>query len=715
MLPRPLLARLHATTGGNAFYALEIAGALDVRDAAVRPGAPLPVPATLQELVSQRLGRLPTPARETLLAVSALAQPRSSVLVDWAGSGDRVARDLGRARRAGVIELDDDRIRFSHPLLGSGLYAQTDASARRRMHGELARVVSDPEERVRHLARACAGPDPAVVAALEQAAERAQARGAPDAALELLDEAIRLTTNEQTTELARLALRAAEAAHIVGDDARARAMLERVAAERSAGELRTRALVLLTRVVHDFEASARLMRDACAEGVDDLRLRSEIERNLAASVWATVEEVFVGLEHAQAAVRFAEQAGDEAAYSHAIAWLARLQSLAGLPVHEDLQARVEARPSLDEEPLRLVQGARFTWAEILASDDELTRASETLEGLRRQAATVGNFQALAPVLQLLALVLWRRGDWSTARRVAQEAVDNARASGDDSGLVPALGSLACVEAHLGNIESARDTTAEGIALVETTHFRYGELRLRHALGALELSLGAPETACEHLAGVASSRWAVGYRDPSLVRTVPDEVEGLVALGELQHAHDALTPFQRYAKMLNRRWALGTAARCQGLLAAATGNQSAASEAFEHALELQRQLPEPYELARTLLTYGVARRRAKSRGEARELLEEAAKIFERLGGRIWAERARREIGRAGGRRGPRDELTATERRVAELVAEGRTNKAVAGELFMSVKTVEGNLSRVYRKLGVSSRTQLARRLRKPQDS
>jgi DNA-binding CsgD family transcriptional regulator len=707
-LSRPVLVRLHAVSSGNPFYALEIARAL-VAEGDADDLHTLPLTATLREVVQRRLRRLPVAVRETLVAAAALSRPSVSVLTAWAGSDERIQRDLERARGAGVVDVDGERIEFDHPLLAAGVYAAAGSAERRRTHAELARVVTDDEERARHLARAATGPDPAVVSALRDAAIHARARAAPDAALELLEEAIRLSTSADVVGV--ISLDAAEIAYTVGDHVRARQLLERIVAEPDAAPSHPHALVLLTRVVHDFGAAAPLLREARARAPDDPRLLSEIERNLASAAWAVLEDVVVGLEHARAAVAFAEAAGDDAAFRHALAWLVRLECLAGLPPHPALAGLVEA-PGGREEPLRVVQGLSYTWAQMLDWTDELEAAASTLERLRDEAAAIGNFHALGPVLQFLALVLCRRGEAQTARHVAEEGVAVARASGDISGLTPALGSLAHVYAQLGEVELARAAGAEGLAMAEQTNFRYGELRLRHALGILELSLGSFARTRELLAGVAPVRWAAGYRDPSIVRSVPDEVEALVALGAVDDAVEALTPFEEYATMLERRWALGTSARCRGLVAAARGEPSFAWEAFERALELQRRLPEPYELARTLLVYGTARRRAKSRGQARELLEEALSIFERIGAKLWAERARAEIRRVGGARRAPDELTATERRVAELVADGLSNKLVARELYMSVKTVEGNLSRIYRKLGVSSRTQLARRLRDP---
>ena len=145
-----------------------------------------------------------------------------------------------------------------------------------------------------------------------------------------------------------------------------------------------------------------------------------------------------------------------------------------------------------------------------------------------------------------------------------------------------------------------------------------------------------------------------------------------------------------------------AARCRGLLSAAEGDLAAAFAAFERALAERRSAPYPLERGRTLLCLGTVRRQAQQKKAAREALEQALAIFEELGARLWAEKARAELRRISGRPPAAEELTETERRVAELAAQGRTNKEIAAELFMGVSTVEAHLSRVYRKLGVRAR-------------
>jgi DNA-binding CsgD family transcriptional regulator len=199
------------------------------------------------------------------------------------------------------------------------------------------------------------------------------------------------------------------------------------------------------------------------------------------------------------------------------------------------------------------------------------------------------------------------------------------------------------------------------------------------------------------------------REPGLTRFVPDLVEALVGLGELDRAEDDLAWYAANAARLERASALGSAARCRGLLAAARGDTDAALASFAAAVAHHRQAPIPFDRGRSLLALGAARRRAKERRAAREALAEARDLFRTLGAALWERRAEAELARIGGRAPSGGELTPVERRVAELVAAGRSNREVAGALYLSTRTVEGHLSRVYGKLGVHSRVELARKL------
>jgi DNA-binding CsgD family transcriptional regulator len=172
----------------------------------------------------------------------------------------------------------------------------------------------------------------------------------------------------------------------------------------------------------------------------------------------------------------------------------------------------------------------------------------------------------------------------------------------------------------------------------------------------------------------------------------------------------LTPpvrLEEDGRSTNNRWALAIAARCRAVLLAADGDVKKGVEACENSLEHHAFLSMPFELARTLLVYGMLQWRSKLKRPARATLERASVIFGELGARVWVERARAELGRIGGRQPTASgALTATEQRVAELAAAGRTNRQIAAELYLSERTVEANLTKVYRKLGMRSRAELA---------
>jgi DNA-binding CsgD family transcriptional regulator len=202
--------------------------------------------------------------------------------------------------------------------------------------------------------------------------------------------------------------------------------------------------------------------------------------------------------------------------------------------------------------------------------------------------------------------------------------------------------------------------------------------------------------------------AVGLGEPGVLRYIPDEVEALIELGEFERARALVDAFEERGRALDRVWALATGARSRALLLAAGGDLAGAHAALERALEAHERLPQPFERGRTLLALGTVRRRSGQKRAARETLEQALRIFEHLGARLWAERTRGELRRIGGRAVSGGQLSETEERIVALVCAGQTNQQVARALSLSVKTVAWNLSKVYRKLGVRSRTELTAR-------
>ena len=230
---------------------------------------------------------------------------------------------------------------------------------------------------------------------------------------------------------------------------------------------------------------------------------------------------------------------------------------------------------------------------------------------------------------------------------------------------------------------------------------------RSVLGFLALSQGDHHGALAHLVPVREALEAMGLADPGVIHCRPDEIEAHLALGHLDEAQVLLERLTELAAATGRASALATAARGRGLLRAARGDPNGALDDLDSSQKELAALGQPFERARSLLAEGTVRRRARQKRAAREALESALAIFESLGARLWAERTRGELLRIGGRPPTPHALTATEERVAALVAAGWTNREVADALFMSVKTVESNLRHIYRKLGVASRRELAR--------
>jgi DNA-binding CsgD family transcriptional regulator len=503
-LPRALRPRLAAAAGGNPLYALEL-GVAQRQSGTVWGDLP-PLPARLEELLADRLERLPSEATEPLAVVAGLAAPSVGLVVAVLGEHAKTALDA--ALDADVLRVEEGRLRFSHPLFGVAARARLAPSAGRALHARLAATLADPEERARHLVLAADGPDAAVAAAVEQGADRARARGAPEVAAELAEAAVRLTPPDRVEEIRR----------------------RRVAAGYH---------------------------------------------------WVTAGEVGRGRAH--------------------------------------LAAALEA----------------------------------------------------APPGRVRADLRWRLGMLALAERAA--AVELLEAA-ERGGLVPLM------------------------------------LEGRAVLGFLALSQGDAQAAHAELGPLLERLGNVGVREPTWARLVWSELDALVELGELDQASALAEDLEARGRALDRPFALATAARARGLVQAARGDLDGALAQLERALVAHDRLGWPFERARTLLALGVVRRRGRQKRAARQALEQALALFDGLGARLWSARTTAELARIGGRPPSTGALTPTERRVAELVAEGRTNREVADLLFLSAKTVAAHLTSAYAKLGVRSRTGLAHRLR-----
>jgi len=350
-----------------------------------------------------------------------------------------------------------------------------------------------------------------------------------------------------------------------------------------------------------------------------------------------------------------------------------------------------------------VRGRRLLYA------DRLDEARTRFEHAYAKVTAEGGDYDRARCLYLLALLELRAGRWQRAKQQAAEGYDLMEQAGGEQNMSALLYPKSLVDAHLGLVEEARTAAEKGVALSHEAKDEIYWIANQAVLGFLELSLGNAPAAAGHLRPLPERLAAMGYGDPNIYPVLPDTVEALIGIGELEAAGELLEELAARAERLDSPWALATSLRCRGLLETADGDLASALAIFERALAAHEQMQQPFERAHTLLALGRTRRRAKQKRSARDSLQAALTIFEELGARLWAENARAELQRIGGRTPASGGLTPSEDRVALLVAEGKTNREVAAAFYLSERTVEGHLSRIYAKLGVRSRAELAHRL------
>jgi DNA-binding CsgD family transcriptional regulator len=704
-LPPPTLHRLNTAAGGNPFFALEIARVLVERGGGdMDPADPLPIPDDLHELVKRRLGRLSARTRTALVAAAALSRPTRALVV--AAVGD--AAPLEKAEREGVVAMDREAIQFSHPLLAAAVYASAAADERRTLHRRLADLVEDQEERARHLALAAEAPGEEVAAVLEAASETARARGSPETAAELAEQAARLTPRERIEDVQRRKIAAAEHYFPAGDLPRARALIEQAASVLGPGPLRARGLATLA-IIKAYEharwTEARAtMEQAWREAGDDIRLRANIERQLgwayASNFQATRAE-----QHVRVALELAPGLDDRVLLAEALSLSGHVEFLRGRGFRRNLFQRALALDTLHEHP-RIVRHPYLALATPLRWTGDFAGARSCLERLLQVGSERGEEFARPFLLFEVGMTELAAGNWTAALRCAEEAYEAALQTAQESPLRAAIYLRVLLDAHRGSEGSARRWGEEQLRSddEDARRFQAGMM-----LGFLELSLGNPDGACQYFDPVLKVARRHGVEDPSVFPFWPDAIEALIGSGELDRAEQVLEWLEERGQTLDRPWAIASAGRGRALLRATRGDLSHALHTVEEALCAHERVPQPFELGRTLLVKGRIARRAKQKRVAREALEQALEIFERMGAALWSTRAREELGRIGGRANT-GELTPTQVRIAELVANGHSNREVAEAMFVTVKTVEANLSKIYRKVGVTSRRELARELR-----
>ncbi len=693
--PRPLLIRIADASGGNPFLAIELARAS-------RERGTLTVSPTLRDLVEERIGTLSPEARSIVLIAAALSRPTISLVREGADVPDADAA-IAEATAAGILSIEGDgRIRFAHPLLASALADPADDETLRRLHLRLAAVVDDPEERARHLAAGTTRPDEAVAKEIEQGAALAARRAAPVAAAELYDLACRLTPPSASPEVVvRRLLGHADALAAAGDNARGQAVAEAAVEAAPAGRLRAVALVGVYRAALQAstpsEAIAALERAMVELGDEDPALRRDALGRLARHT---------GLVDPRRALRYSEVALQELTEECDSAGLGRVTIgtfLARVVTGQGADLELLARGvRLEEGAGGPEDGVVLPWY-IWTDDHEAAR--ERWEAQTAIAIARGNERDRAERLAIYARSRFQLGDWDEAERMLDEACAVLEQSGATGPSTLAFAARSLLDAHRGRFERARETLHRLLDGSEATWWRMHQVSVLAAVEFAAGDLGAAERAWSRMDAEFA---ATGIEEAPWDRSEPDRVDARLVAGNVEGARTAFERLEWRGRTLPRLWIDVTLPRARALLIAADGDVAGALAAL-HELDEDRASRLPLELGRALLLRGSLERRSKQRGAARATLGRAREIFAGLGASPWVERTDAELRRTGLRTADGDELTETERRIAELAASGLTNREVAQAAFVSPKTVEANLARVYRKLGISSRAELGARM------
>jgi DNA-binding CsgD family transcriptional regulator len=697
---RPTLMRIHGLCAGNAFFALEIArvlvesGATEARDA-------WPTPDDVRRLVADRVATLPVAAQQALRTAAAASHPTADLL-----DGDA----LRAARDAGLISVGrGGRVFFAHPLYASAVYAGMSATERRRVHAELAARDLDPEERARHLALATVEPDEDVSSELDRAAARARGRGAPATAAELQERALVLTPPADRPSIERRALAAALDSFLSGSLEHGADLLTGVAERASEPTLRAEALRLLAqaRVKQERYGEAwGLLHAAATEAGEGAPTRARVELDLAlANISVSLDHSDAG-PHADAALGFATQSSDSTLLAQALATKGLIDVLLSRGVDEEQMARaleLENRDSaapLETRPTALASCVAFYTGRF----DE---ARALAYPLRERLLERGEDTELPLLAMNMGWLECRLGNFAAARKLADEALETAALGGTMT--AHALAFSAYLDAHTGDVDSCRHRAADAVGEAGANQHCLVLIWACGGLGHTALALGDDAAACEALELLTSFYENETAIEPVMICFLPDSIEAHIAVGDVERATALTDLMTRSAERFDRPGARPAALRGRALLRAAAGELEAARAVADEAVAGCRLVPLPLELARALIVLGQIERRARRKAPARAALEEALAICERIGASLWASRARAELSRLGVRSDDPDDLSPTERRVAALAASGLTNREIATAAFMSQKTVEANLSRVYRKLGIRSRAELGLRL------
>ena len=714
-LSRPTVARLTRESGGNPLLAIELTRAALRLQRMPGPGSDLPVPASMHELVAASLATLPPDSVRATRLAALLSTPSLSEL-KAAGVAPEA---LDPVEEVGLVSVDDDaRVRFAHPVYASAVRASIPAGVRRRFHALLAESSIDRDERARHLALCTTDRDDEVAGELGEAAERARARGAPELAAEFYDRAHELSIDSTRARMFRI--RALYCMFDSGNYQLAAEQADAFARDLD-GDLLPETLLLRAAIAYsviDLPLATSIAQGALAVATPTSRLAGRIHAHLA----SFVDHAEPAREHAEAALALLD---DDTVLNPADAAVDRDPRGAGVPGRTDrallasvlmlvflneVRTGLAPRPELLDRALEMEAGHPSWLAGTIPAIwwkgmDQHDRARDRLQSMLDVAAATGDEPLQHELMEHLAETEILAGRYERAAAW----IEGARELGTQLGAGVAAerwltGSLDALRGRLDEARSAGEAGLAEAAVSEDSWLRRTSLQLT---AFVALADGRAQDAASAFTALAEMMDAIGLAEPLASRFEPDWLEACVGVGDLATAEVALERLARRHERLPRPWTTLGLARSQVLLASASGEDTAAL--IDALLAARAAIPAdvvPFERARCLQVAGLVLRRARRRLAARNALLAAAAEFDEIGARSFAAQARADAARTGVRNTTLDELTTSELRVAELAATGATNREIADALFISPKTVEANLARIYRKLAIGRRVELA---------
>ncbi len=700
----PRVVRIAELSAGNPLYAIELTRAFGGEPSDLDSS----VPDSAIELARSRVARLPEHVRDAVELASVLRAPTLELLrrLDSGLGHD----GLAEAVRGGILAVDGERLRFVHPVLAAATYGSIPVPRRQGLHRAAAMLSDDLEERARHLSLAADGPDPQVALALHNAAEQAWRRGAPDAAADLLRLACRLTPAADTDVLARRRIAYGRLLHSAGDAPAAIAELESLARSLPPGLIRARALYHLMYVLRLSGALGRAVDygiQAAAEAADDASFEAEVCQLLSRlsdnDISRKLDTARRGLD-ALARVRYPDP--DVVFYVQAA--MVEAEFYAGLGIHLDRLDGIDPGSGSAFPPTRSASRGDDLIGRLLIYAGRIDDGLAVLRRMSERVAVAGR-STLPATLGWMAEGEVIAGRFAAAAALTREAIDRAEEIGHEGGYPWEVGFHAVALAMLGRLDEAHAAaTRVADAARADPSIGFDQAPALLALGLIALAHGHFPDAAVPLRQLDAMKRQAGIREPRLCAHASDLVEALIGSGQLAEAATVLDRLAHEASTSDSQWSAGAAARGRALLLASSGNLDDALTAAEQAHTWLAGLPMPFEHARTLFVLGQVRRRRKEKRLAREALTAALSAFVALDTPVWAERARAELARIPDRHSESG-LTPTEERIAQLVRAGLSNRDIADRMFVSPKTVEAGLTRIYRKTGVRSRTALATHL------